>query len=254
MILYFIGTCNSRYIAEGLAELCDDELVAINSYLKKSERINLDSDKPFVFVMPIYAFRIPKKIDEFIRNCKYHGSKEAYFIVNCGGSPGDALRYIKKTAKAAGLNLKGFDAINMPSNYILLYNPPATDSNAVLGALKYQKTQIETIANDINNNKEFFKRPAGIVDKLKSLIINPIFMRTIKPEKFEVSDLCNNCGQCVVRCPLNNVVFDGFPKWGDDCMACMACISGCPFNAIEYGSKTIGRNRYFLDKHYDDIE
>lgn len=254
MIIYFSGTGNSRFIAEGLSEICEDNLLNLTDIMKDGADDEIHSDKPFVFVLPIYAFRIPRKVDAFIQTLKFTGSNDAYFIVDCGGSPGNALRYIKKTCKNINLNLKGFDAINMPASYIVMYNPPDVNSDVVHDALVHQKAQIEEIGLDIKEGKEFFKRPSDFKGKLQSSIMNPLFQKMVKTKDFTISDNCVKCAKCVIRCPLNNVYFDGKPEWGNKCMHCMACLSGCPVNAIEYGDKTIGRNRYYLSKHYDDIK
>ena len=49
--------------------------------------------------------------------------------------------------------------------------------------------------------------------------------------------------------PLNNInMVDGKPVWGNTCIHCSACINRCPKLAIEYGKKTIGKNRYVAKK------
>ena len=59
---------------------------------------------------------------------------------------------------------------------------------------------------------------------------------------------CIGCGQCVKRCPMNNVILkDGKPVWGKACTHCMACICYCPVSAIEYGKKSVGQPRYHFE-------
>ena len=59
---------------------------------------------------------------------------------------------------------------------------------------------------------------------------------------------CIGCGQCVKRCPMNNVTLkDGKPIWGKVCTHCMACICYCPKEAIEYGKKSVGQPRYHFE-------
>ena len=59
---------------------------------------------------------------------------------------------------------------------------------------------------------------------------------------------CIGCGQCVKRCPMNNVAIkDGKPVWGRNCTHCMACICYCPVSAIEYGKKSVGQPRYHFE-------
>ena len=60
---------------------------------------------------------------------------------------------------------------------------------------------------------------------------------------------CTSCGLCAARCPLNNIVLEGGrPVWKGECTHCMACIGGCPTEAIEYGEKSKGRRRYYLEE------
>ena len=68
MIYYFSGTGNSRFIAEGIAKKINDKLLSLTPLMKSSdEGVLLESDKPFVFVLPIYAWRVPRPVDEFIK-------------------------------------------------------------------------------------------------------------------------------------------------------------------------------------------
>ena len=79
--------------------------------------------------------------------------------------------------------------------------------------------------------------------------VNPIFYKCfVKADAFTASDACIGCGQCVKRCPMNNVPLeDGKPVWGKNCTHCMACICYCPKEAIEYGKKSVGQPRYHFE-------
>ena len=79
--------------------------------------------------------------------------------------------------------------------------------------------------------------------------VNPIFYKCfVKADAFTVSEACIGCGQCVKRCPMNNVAIkDGKPVWGRNCTHCMACICYCPVSAIEYGKKSVGQPRYHFE-------
>ncbi len=68
MILYFSGTGNSRYIANTLGALLDDEVVSINQYLKTKGYGNFHSGTPYVFVTPTYMSRMPMKFVKFINS------------------------------------------------------------------------------------------------------------------------------------------------------------------------------------------
>ena len=90
MIVYFTGTGNSKYIAEKIAKITEDEIIDSTKYIKNNENPTLNSEKPFVFVCPTYGWRIPRVFDEFIRKSNFEGSKKAYFVMNCGSDIGNA--------------------------------------------------------------------------------------------------------------------------------------------------------------------
>ena len=65
MILYFTGTGNSEYLAlalkDALADVCVDARVGMRS----GEAGRFDSEKPYVFVFPTYAWRMPQVFSSF---------------------------------------------------------------------------------------------------------------------------------------------------------------------------------------------
>lgn len=250
MVLYFTGTGNSRYVAEGIANVTNDNLVSINNLMKKEEENNFYSEKPFVFVAPIYAWRIPQIVNNFIKNSSFSGSNEAYFIVTCGGTPANAVKYIRNTLKNKNLKLLGFDAVDMPENYVAMFEVP--DKEIANSQVKESRTQIIEIANKIKTNGKFFDRNSNIVGIFLSALINPLFYYFFVSSKgFKVNHNCNACGTCVNSCPTNNIkLVENKPHWDADCTHCMACISMCPKISIDYNSKTQGKERYYLNDNF----
>lgn len=60
MILYFTGTGNSRYAARQLGKVLEDEVYPIQGDLKANREGVFDSQRPYVFVSPTYAWRLPR--------------------------------------------------------------------------------------------------------------------------------------------------------------------------------------------------
>jgi flavodoxin/ferredoxin len=245
MILYFSGTGNSRYAAQIIQSITGDEIVSMNDLIKTGNPEPLTSEKPFVFVCPIYAWRIPRVVEKFIQAHEFAGSLKAYFVFTCGDSSGNAARYTKKLCAEKGFESLGFASVVMPENYVAMYNVP--DKAHAEVKIQSATPEIHVLAREIKEGRILKENKPGLSGAIQSGIINPIFyLFFVKAQGFYSTDACTHCGQCVRLCPLNNVTLvDGVPRWGRVCTHCMACICGCPNEAIEYKKKTRGQPRYY---------
>ena len=96
MILYFSGTGNSAYVAKYIGKNINDEVLNIFSLLKNKDFSTVTSEKPFVVVVPTYAWQIPHLVRDWMKNTQFEGSKEIYFIMTCGTDIGNGGHYAKK--------------------------------------------------------------------------------------------------------------------------------------------------------------
>lgn len=244
MVLYFSGTGNSRYVAKKIAEISGDEVISINQRLKSQDYSTVSSEKPLVFVGPVYAGRLPRVMDDYIRKVNFTGTKRAYFIETCAQTPWAAAEYAEKLCSEKSFALLGFHSVIMPQGYIA---GGGTQPKAVNDKiLKEAEPKIIKIAEMIRDNQMLPKEQPG--SAVMSKVLNPImYSMMISAKGFTVTDSCTSCGKCEIRCPLNNVkLVSGKPVWGKNCTHCMACIAGCPAGAVEYGKKTQGKPRYYL--------
>ena len=248
MILYFTGTGNSRYVARKIAEEINDEVVSINQLIKQESTDELISkNKPFIFVCPTYAWRLPKVVTEFIRKTKFSGNNKVYFIMTCGEDTAKAINYIQKLCDDKGWELQGMAEIKMPENYIALF--PVPDKETSKQIIEEADKLIYKIASDIRNENNFnIVATSGLNGTIKSGITNIAFYKFIVHAKgFYSTNQCIGCGKCVNLCPLNNISLKNEkPTWKNKCTHCMACICGCPTKAIEYKNKTQNKERYYL--------
>lgn len=247
MILYFTGTGNSRYLAEGISKITgDDEIISINELMKIKDYDTFKSEKPFVFVAPVYAWKIPIVMSEFIKKSSFLGSNQAYLIVNYGSCAGGTYSYAKSDFESVGLDIKGFAGLKMPENYIAVFKAPDVEtSNKIISKARDKITEV---ANLIKNNKSFFINSNKKLGKVQSFILNAPFYKFIVSSKgFYTLDSCNSCGKCMGLCPLNSIeLVEGKPSWSDKCTHCMACICACPNESIEYKKSSQGKRRYYL--------
>lgn len=244
MVLYFSGTGNSRYVAQKIAEMSDDEVISINQRLKKHNYSTVSSEKPLVFVGPIYAGRFPRVMDDYIKEVSFTETNCAYFIGTCAQTPWVTVEYVEKLCKEKSFSLLGFNSIIMPQGYVAGGGTQPKEINDKI--LKEAEPKIIKIAEKIRDKQILPEEQPG--KAIMSKVLNPImYSMMISAKNFKVTNQCTGCGKCEKRCPLNNIkLTDGKPTWGKNCTHCMACIAGCPQEAIEYGKKTQGKPRYYL--------
>ena len=252
MILYFSGTGNSEYIAKKLSEALDDEALNLFTCIKNGKSETFHSDRPFVLVAPTYSWRVPRFLSEYLSGCTFTGSKEIYVILNYGDSCGNAEKYIRANTKKLGLNFKGLYGIKMPENYLMLFNLDSYEHNRKL--IDKAKAKIDEAAAIIKEGKNFPEVKSGFAGKIESSLVNKVFFKFIvSDKKFYYTDKCISCGLCAKECVFNNITYkDGHPVWNGRCTHCASCIAKCQTGAIEYGEKTIGKERYLLSKVYKE--
>lgn len=243
MILYFTGTGNSRYAAEYIGAALCEETVSINELMKRGEYPAFHSEKPYLVVAPVYAWRLPHVAEDFLRKCTFSGCREMGFLLTCGSSIGNAGDYAEKLCGELGLAYRGMADVIMPENFITMFRAPSEKDEARI--MEMARRRLKSIAEQMTAGKELTQKGPKI--KLASALVNPAFYKLFVTAKhFRVKDGCNGCGRCVKLCPLNNISLEGEkPVWGENCTQCMACICGCPKERIEYGRRTAGKRRYW---------
>ncbi len=243
MIFYFSGTGNSRYVAEKTAETVQDEVVSMNALLKEGKAGTFISEKPYVFVLPVYAGRMPRVVEHCIEKMQLEGNSAVYFIMTCFETPYASEKYIRRLCGRKHLELSGFDYVCMPQSYIAMYDVPDHDQAVQI----YRKAlpKITEMAEKIRRQEKFDHQVNG--GGMMSDVINPVFYQmAVSAKGFHTTDRCTGCGLCAERCPLNNIrLQDKVPQWGNSCTHCMACIDGCPAQAIEYKKATARKSRNY---------
>lgn len=251
MIFYFTGTGNSRLAAETVGKALAETPISVNALLRETpctaggEQV---SETPFIFVSPTYAWRIPRVMENFIRENTFSGCRDAYFLMTCGDSIGAAEKYLQALCREKGLNFRGVQKIVMPENYIAMFSAP--EKAEAKKIIENAVPELLTAAETIHARADFPSKKIGAPDRLYSGPVNSIFYKLFVSAKgFYATDACISCGQCVKNCPLNNIKLrNGKPVWGADCTHCMACICHCPKEAIEYKNKSKGQPRYTAEK------
>ena len=247
MVLYYTGTGNSKYVAEKLADALGEETLNLFDRIRNKDYSVIHSDSPWIVVTPTYAWQIPHIVRDYLKLAALEGSKTVYFVLTCGDSVGNAVHYAEKIADAKGFFFKGLEKVVMPENYLAMF--PTPNDAAARDTIEKASAQITRIADMINRGVAF-EGSVSPLDRVLSSAANASFYAMgITDSNFVVTGICTSCGLCETLCPMMNISMDqGRPKWNGNCTHCMACICHCPVQAIEYGKKSVGRNRYTLEK------
>lgn len=248
MILYFSGTGNSEYAAKRIGKETGGKVINLFERIRNRDFSPLSSDSPWVVVVPTYAWRIPRLVQEWLEKTKLAGNQNIYFVMTCGGSIGDAGKYLQRLCAAKDLKYRGCAAVLMPENYIAMFSTPEREE--AMETIRQSEGTIDKIALAIKNGEALPQPAMTIQDKINSSVINTAFYPLfVHAKKFYATGACVSCGKCVHVCPLNNIrLKNGKPLWGKDCTHCMACICRCPSEAIEYGKHSEGMARYVCPK------
>lgn len=244
MILYFTGTGNSKYVADFLADRLNDEVVSLGDMLKNNLQRALKSEKPFVWIAPIYAWRFPKAIDELFEKIDFQGNRTVYFVATMGGDSGDCEKFCKKLTAGKNMKFGGFADVIMPDNYFGGFN--IKDENEMIETVKAAHPTLGKIADTIESDQILNIRVKTSAGALKSGLVNYGFTKyMLSGVKYKVNEDCTGCGKCVKICPANNIeIKDGKPFFLGNCMGCYACIHKCHEKAINLGKRTEGKTRY----------
>ena len=244
MILYFTGTGNSEYVAKKIAEGTKQNTLNLFQRIRNNDHSALHSDKPWIIVCPTYAWRIPRILEQWLKETQLSGNERIYFVMTCGGNIGNAGKYLKLLCHKKGLFYSGCYEIVMPENYIALFSTPSQPE--ALSTIENAQIDINKAIQMINDGLSFPEPQISLNDKISSGIVNDIFYPVcVHAKKFYTTEKCISCGVCEKVCPLNNIkLVNGSPRWSNNCTHCMACINRCPKEAIEYGDHSVGLPRY----------
>lgn len=235
MILYFSGTGNSRIAAQLLAKDLGDALISINDIFKSEAPWVFHSETPFVLVSPIYAWRLPERIETFLEKATFDGSRKLYIVATMGVHAGCAEIYCQKIAEHRGMDFMGFAGIPMPDNYLVSGKAlnKEDDKEKIQAALPrlHEIGKLIRYRRSLPLGEGYTKK-----DHLLSGLVNWSFSHfMINSHAFSVSETCLACGRCAKNCPMNNIVLeDGNIRFGQRCMFCMGCINCCPVHAIDH--------------------
>ena len=249
MILYFSATGNSEYAAKRIGKETDDDVTGLFERIRSGDYSEIHSQRPWVIVAPTYAWRIPRILQQWLKRTSLSGNREIYFVMTCGGSIGNAGKYLEKLCAEKKMNYRGCMKITMPENYIALFTTPTAGEAAEI--IRQAETVIDGAARFIRNEDPFPQPKITLGDKISSGIVNRIFYPMfVHAKKFYATDRCISCGKCAEVCPTDAIhltsladksaIQIGHAVWiKENCVPltdgveCGNCARHCPTGAIQ---------------------
>lgn len=152
MILYFTSTGNSKIVAEILKLDLQDTAVSLNHIFKNNKILEFYTETPYVIVCPIYAWRLPRKIETFLKKAHFNGSQSIYIVATMGDSYGLADQYCKNIFLKRKMDYKGFAGILMPDNYMV--SNKMLSKNEAISKIQSNLPYLHEISKHILNRSE----------------------------------------------------------------------------------------------------
>jgi ferredoxin len=256
-IYYFSGTGNSLAIARDLAEELNAKLTPVVSMMDQ-ESLKVEADV-IGFVFPIYDFKPPPIVEDFVRKLEGVDSKYLFAVCTYGIAPAQSLKHLDRVIKSCGGHLSAGFAVGMPHSGI---GSGAVTETQRESMLENWKDRLEEVCDSISSREEgriessnlfldFFRpRIIGMVPFLLKFLKHMLLKGT-ESLAFTSSEDCNGCGICERICPLDNIeVVGGKPIWSDNCVSCFACLNWCPKGAISLGDFDANIRNY----HHPDVK
>lgn len=202
-------------------------------------------------VFPVCCQDAPEIVKRLVQRLQWNPDVYVCAIATHNGDVGYTHFTLDRLLRKQGQRLQAGFAVLMPGNSIT----PANNTNSEeekQRRVNAATSLVDKIADDIikrsslpyTGTDTWRKHLKGFRNMLRHRILFKV------PQKFWVTDACNQCGICARICPASNIrVQSNAVTWGKNCQMCLACIHWCPQQAIQNGKGTIKIKRY----HHPDV-
>ena len=238
-LIYFSPTNNTANMAKfiikelGFLEqnLQIDEF-NITNYSERQHKIDIEQYNALFFGFPIYAWRAPKLVREWLQTLDGKGKKCSVFFTYGGVDPGASHYNIKQILEEQNFQLVSTAEFVCKHTYncggwkVMENRPNESDFNV---AKEYIK----------RTYKRFIDKDNGIVQLENPKISERILLKleqavgkTLNPPSREDED-CSFCRTCEDECPANAMDSDLGEADPNICIRCYRCFINCPDKALK---------------------
>jgi ferredoxin len=238
-ILYFSATGNSYCIARTLSDhIGECQVKSISHLLNRKPYI---VSTPVVgFIFPVYAWGMPRIVEEFISNLQFEGKPYIFTITSCVAIPGNTLNDVGELLQKQGQKLSAGFTISAGRSSLMQLNT----LDKIIIRLDRKRKKIRNIEMRLPEiirvvSKQAMHKPesSSYFANLFGSIFHKLAIKSFisADSSFIIRDTCTNCGRCANICPRSNIIIkEGKPDFGHNCELCHACIQWCPTFSIKH--------------------
>lgn len=240
-LFYFSGTGNTERIAGAIAgELTEINveihIFNITSYKERQQNYDLAPYSAIIFGIPIYAWRAPEVVIEWLKSINGQGKRCATFFTYGGVAVGSAHYDTKEILHGSNFihigssEFPGKHTFNLAGWDFLENRPDKRDFDI---AKEFARKILNKFQEKENNRIE-------IEDPMISKLILERFERREKtlPKPSRRGKECSMCRTCEEVCPSRAMNADTGEADNDKCLRCLRCMINCPDNVLEIADMT----------------
>ncbi len=235
-LIYFSPTGNTKKIADAIQQelIKNDVEIGIFNITKPKIRRNISNFlefEQFIFGFPIFYWRIPEEIRNWLKLVKGNGKKCATFFTYGGITSGVAPYDTGQILKAQDFNLLiaaeflGKHTFNIAGWNVIPNRPNSEDLNI---AREFAQLILKKFRDDSAVPIDF-EKPQYSEEFVENVAKST--KRAI-PLPYIVNDACKSCGICEKVCPNEAINIEEKRISRKKCMRCLKCILECPENAL----------------------
>lgn len=246
--IYLSGTGNTKHCLEFLLSLASPEAALIPIEDPNAVSLIRETDEIYL-AYPTQFSNMPFMVRDFInKNSDIWSGKKVFLLTTMGLFSGDGTGCAARLLKKYGAEIIGGLQILMPDSIsdCKMLKKPVEECARIVREADVRLTQA---ALSITSGKypqeglSFWSHMAGLFGQRLWFYNKTTGYR----KKVTVNDSCIGCGNCVKKCPMENLsIADGKAVSAGKCAMCYRCVSICPKQAI-----TVLGNKIYMQCRFD---
>lgn len=223
-------------IAMGIQSLgCEISFHTING----KELPNFDEFDIIGIGTPVYAFRPPYLVTDFINTLPDLSGKSFFVFVLHGTNPGNTGNLIRRRLKRKHGKDVGYFLCHGADYFVgylkrgYLFSPDSPTKFELGSAFRFGKLVVRRDQSDIRETEKY-DRPTPLIYAIERVTTSRLLTKKLYTKMFRVNGRCDGCEKCLKTCPTHNIVMgiDKRPVWNNNCLLCATCELECPKDAI----------------------